>query len=195
MLVIYLIQFALRKIHHECESESGLEKSANIERVSGISMLEICEYALVSFLVVIRVWREIWHEMLSNDKEGRQNERVGQREAREQEGKGARAESSEVHVSQYLSHPKLDFRNSSWWERGFQTARFAAGLLAPCLPSRHDSKIHLNIRCIMLRTHGCYQINALLFSTACFNFHVLSVLFKELMVNFRSFLNYTLSIY
>lgn len=172
-MLVYLIEFALRKIH-ECESESGLEKSANTGRVSSISMPEICEYALVSFLMVIRVWREIWHEMLFDDKEGRQNGRVGQRETREREGKGARAESSEVHVSQYLSHPKLDFRNSSWWERGFQTARFAAGLLAPCLPSRHDSKTHFNIRCIMRRTHGRYQINALLFSTAYLNFHALS---------------------
>lgn len=57
---------------------------------------------------------------------------------RGEDGKeAARAESSEVHVSQYLSRPKLDFRNSSSQrERGFQTARFAAGLLAPCLPSR-----------------------------------------------------------
>lgn len=62
----------------------------------------------------------------------RERERV-----REDDGvEAVRVESSEVHVSQYLSRPKLDFRNSSSRrERGFQTARFAAGLLAPCLPS------------------------------------------------------------
>lgn len=72
--------------------------------------------------------------------------------------------SSEIRLSEFLAvRARLSDRAVRSW----------LGLLAPCLPSRRDSKIHLNIRCIMLRIHGRYQINALFFSIACLGFHAL----------------------
>lgn len=160
-------------------------------------MLEICEYALVSFLVVIRVWREIWHEMLSNDKEGRQNGRVGQREAREREGKGAGrilrsackpiSISSEIRLSEFLvMRARLSDRAVRSW--------FIGPLLA-LAPWLQDSSQYPLYYATYTRSLSNQRV-AIFYSVFQYKlFYALSVLFKEMMVNFRSFLNYTLSIY
>lgn len=101
----------------------------------------------------------------------------------------ARAESSEVHVSQYLSHPKLDFRNSSRWEHGFQTARFAAGLVywpLACL-IRATTPRFISISAVLYYVHTVAikstHCSFLQRVSAFMHFLLSSILFRELTVN------------
>lgn len=114
--MIYLIRFALRKIRHERESESGSrEKSANNREDIGhfdARNMRTCTRFLFGCNSSMK--GDLARILSDDEKEG---DGMGKKDKEKHRGNGretaGRAESSEVHVSQYLSHPKLDFRNSS----------------------------------------------------------------------------------
>lgn len=120
-VAIYSIRFASRKIRHGRESKSGVEKcGAPVCRESIGHFDARNTRELVSFLVVTRVWREIWRMMFPEDeKEGeRERERIrGNDEEKERtetgqerrEGRILRSAckpisiSSEIRLSEFLA--------------------------------------------------------------------------------------------